>query len=456
MIDWRIGNNIEVLRTLPECSVNCVVTSPPYAGLRDYGTSTWVGGDPNCKHRARKQFSPPGKTSQMHPKMRRRLSGTDSSTLQGGKETVNSAQEPCKRNVCPHCGAVRTNEVWGGKKGCKHVWGETGCIADGNAPSDKSTLGGKLGGNHKKMRSQPLEAFTGSFCSKCNAWQGELGQEPTLELYIEHLVWVFREVRRVLRDDGTFWCNIGDSYSRNPGKGKSGVGKNSRYLGGCEETGQMVRNIPNGIKEKDLLGVPWLLAFALRNDGWYLRSEIIWNKVNSLPESCTDRPTKIHEQIFLLTKRPQYTFYQDAVREPCVSKPGGACFGKVSATGAALAAGSQARRQTKEDRERYIEKGRNIRSVWTIPTESFPDEHFAPFPQQLVKTCLLAATKKGDTVLDPFGGAGTVSMVAEKMGRNSIYIDLNPKFCELAKRRVLTGQTGGSHRATVGGGFFKG
>lgn len=633
MIDWRCGNNIRVMRSLPAGSIQCVVTSPPYFGLRDYGTGQWVGGDSKCKHR---------------PKISAK--SLAASTLGGGKKTTAHQQEALGGRVCPHCGAIHMNEIWGGDRKCQHVWGGTRSVADGNAPSRKTTLGG----GKDKIRSQSTETTTGAFCLKCNAWQGELGNEPTPEFYIEHLVWVFRAVKRVLRDDGTLWLNIGDCFARDPGKGISGDGKNARHLKGRENTRQTTRNIPAGVKQKDLLGIPWMLAFALRDDGWYLRSEVIWSKVNGLPESCTDRPTKMHEQIFLLTKQPNYTFYQDAVREPCVSKPGGAVFGKISATDAAHAAGSQARRQTKEDRERYITQGRNLRSVWEIPTESqcsststvswnrvekdelasllggardgaacdirritckgcllhggsiapvpteqcggcgdvscgchnqrngacrvsklkagsvetppnkggpvgvrckggapgreefsanchsrknrktgrvrlrlkcgsaseetfshiggkqqvssgfethgnicdrktSPDgmdarlwgqtvfctvdksslpiskkcccvyyhrveeitSHFAPFPQALVQRCLLASTKKGDTVLDPFGGSGTVSMVAERMGRNSVYIDLNEKYMELAKVRVLTEQTGGVHRRPVEKGFFK-
>lgn len=173
-----------------------------------------------------------------------------------------------------------------------------------------------------------------------------------------------------------------------------------------------------------------------------------------MPESATDRPTKMHELIFLLAKNSKYAYYNDAVKEDCVSKPGGACFGKVESADAALAAGSQARRQTKDDRERYIRDGRNLRSVWSIPTESLPLEHFAPFPKKLVQRCLLASTVKGDKVLDPFGGSGTVSLVAEMMKRDSIYIDLNTNYMEMAKRRIISEQSGGILRKPKGVGFW--
>jgi DNA modification methylase len=260
-------------------------------------------------------------------------------------------------------------EIWGGRKDCKHKWGETsGVIAVGNHSGGNSST---LWGGRKKLRSDGnvKEASTGSFCLNCNAWMGELGNEPTKKLYVEHLVSVCRAIRRVLKPDGIFFLNLGDSY-----------------------------------KDKQLVGIPWRVAFALQDDGWILRSEIIWQASNKMPESVTDRVTRQHEHIFMLTKTPDYKYYSDAVKEPCVSKPGGASFGKVLSSDAAHNANAQARRQTKEDRERYVREGRNLRSVWSIPTESLHLDHFAAFPKALVARCLLASTVKGDSVLDPFGG----------------------------------------------------
>lgn len=220
MVDWHCGNNISVMRRLPEESIQCCITSPPYWGLRDYGTGVWVGGDPTCNHRPK--FS---KLSLL------------SSTPGGGKKTVAHQQEGFKTRVCGNCGAVRSNEVWGGSEDCQHVWGETRSIAVGNAPSKRTTLtGGK-----DKIRSQSLETTTGSFCLKCNAWMGELGNEPSIGLYIEHLVWVFRGIRRLLKPDGVVWLNIGDSFS-----GGGGTGGN----GGLDEYARRVRGLKdNGPKK---------------------------------------------------------------------------------------------------------------------------------------------------------------------------------------------------------------
>jgi DNA modification methylase len=232
---------------------------------------------------------------------------------------------------------------------------------------------------------------------------GQLGLEPTPDEYVAGMVAVFREARRVLRRDGTCWLNIGDSYAQYDGQGnldeprEPGLHGNFRVSPGlatvAENRGPGRHSLPHGLKRKDLVGVPWRLAFALQQDGWYLRADIIWSKPNPMPESVTDRPTKAHEYLFLLTRSPRY-FYGTAQR------------------------------------------ARNKRSVWEIATESYPDAHFATFPQALVEPCVLAGCPEGGTVLDPFLGSGTTALVARRLGRHSIGIELNPRYAELAAART--------------------
>ena len=226
---------------------------------------------------------------------------------------------------------------------------------------------------------------------------GQIGLEASPELYVERLVAVFREVRRVLRNDGTLWVNIGDSYAGswgNYGGQNRGSGtQRARTVGsllirawdGREQQRPAASRPMAGIKNKDLIGIPWMLAFALRADGWYLRSEIIWAKSNPMPESVKDRPTKAHEQLFLLSKSPRYFYDQAAIREPLASAGDG--------------------------RDEYTVGGnppsRNKRSVWTITTKPFKGAHFAVFPPELQETCLLAGSPAGGVVLDPFSGSGT-------------------------------------------------
>jgi site-specific DNA-methyltransferase (adenine-specific) len=232
---------------------------------------------------------------------------------------------------------------------------------------------------------------------------GQIGLEATPAAYVATMVEVFREVRRVLRDDGTLWLNLGDSY----GKGKS------------------------------LLGVPWRVAFALQADGWYLRQDIIWHKPNPMPESVRDRCTRAHEYLFLLAKSERYYFDADAVKEPAVNtrKPGR----KITDTretygvggGNAGLNGLMARYHDGE-----MPTHRNRRSVWTVTTKSFQGAHFATFPPDLIEPCILAGSKPGGVVLDPFGGAGTTALVARRHKRVSVYIELNPAYADLARRRV--------------------
>jgi site-specific DNA-methyltransferase (adenine-specific) len=232
--------------------------------------------------------------------------------------------------------------------------------------------------------------------------EGQVGLEPSPEAYVAGIVAVFREVRRVLKPEGTLWLNLGDSYATGttaPRKQSTnpGVGSNRP-----EAQNSVPRcGTPKGMKTKDLIGIPWMVAFALRSDGWYLRQDIIWQKPNTTPESVTDRCTKAHEYLFLMAKSPRYQFDGVAIREDAVDG-------------------------TK----------RNRRDVWSIPTKGFPGAHFAVMPEALVEPCILAGCPKGGTVLDPFTGSGTVGVVAMKNGRNFLGIELNPEYCEMAGNRI--------------------
>lgn len=223
----------------------------------------------------------------------------------------------------------------------------------------------------------------------------QIGAEPSVQEYIDNLTTVFREVRRVLRDDGTCWLNIGDSYTSG---GRTWRDADKKNKGRAMEYRAPT---PEGLKPKDLIGVPWRLAFALQEDGWYLRSDIIWNKPNCQPESVKDRPTRSHEYLFLLTKSERYYYNHEAIREP-------------SASG-----------DTK-----------NRRTVWSINTEAFPGAHFATFPLKLVEPCVLAGTNVHDAILDPFFGAGTVGVACAKLGRKFTGIELNEEYADMALRRL--------------------
>ena len=272
---------------------------------------------------------------------------------------------------------------------------------------------------------------------------GQIGLEETPEQYIERLVAVFREVRRVLRDDATLWVNIGDSYAG----GKIGRADAGRDIGGCggnlegsgNPGGGMSRSVPDGLKSKDLIGVPWMLAFALRADGWYLRSEIIWHKPNPMPESVRDRPTKAHEQIFLLSKSPKYYYDGDAIQEPLA--PASLSRYDYSFGGPKREAlrdhhddtGLGSRTSVIGNRKKPT--GRNKRSVWKMATKPFKGAHFAVFPPELPMTCLLAGCPKGGIVLDPFSGAATTGIVATQHGRRYIGVELNPEYIAIANKR---------------------
>lgn len=346
-------------------------------------------------------------------------------------------------------------------------------------------------------------------------WRGELGAEPTPQMYARHLSWVFGQVWRVLRDDGTLWLNLGDCYAYQPGKRKAGdkTGRKQATNRGSIAVGSRTAS---GLKPKDLAGIPWRVAFALQDHEWFLRSEIIWQKPNGMCESVEDRPTKMHETIFLFAKQPQYFFDAENVREPSKSlDPTQSSYRPNS-----VAIAEQGRKEFSAKHEMsarsYNPAGRNIRSVWTITTEPLKDAHFAVFPKELPERCIKAGTSdkgccpecgapwkrvlvkqrlgkkeyagkyaadqksngrnvlasvraarlagghhdnpfppaitvgwkpscKHDhepvpcTVLDPFLGSGTTGLVAEALGRNWIGIELNPDFAEIARKRIARG-----------------
>ncbi|MBX9910312.1 MAG: site-specific DNA-methyltransferase [Beijerinckiaceae bacterium] len=219
----------------------------------------------------------------------------------------------------------------------------------------------------------------------------QIGLEPTLPQFLNRLTAVFREVRRVLKADGVLWLNIGDGYTSGNRRWRAPDKKNpARAMDVRPDT-------PDGLKPKDLMGIPWRLAFALQDDGWYLRSDIIWNKPNAMPESVKDRPTRSHEYVFMLSKSERYYYNNDAIRDP---------------------------------------NGRNRRSVWDVHTQPFSGAHFATFPPQLIEPCVVSSTRKGDIILDPFFGSGTVGLVADQLGRRYAGIEINPSYALLAARRL--------------------
>jgi len=323
------------------------VTSPPYYGLRDYGTANWEGGDVNCDH-------------------------VESENKHGGQRADRN-QEGYKKqykDLCKKCGSVREDK--------------------------------------------------------------QIGLEETPEEYIKAMVEVFRCVWDVLEDDGTLWLNIGDSYyNYRPGKGQAlvqqSVANNIQDLPQvCARRGNKL----DGLKEKDLIGIPWMLAFALRADGWYLRQDIIWHKPNPMPESVTDRCTKSHEYIFLLSKSNKYHFDYEAIREEGVIPAG------------TLAAKGSAERQNQKGvnarppEYKEYDGQRNKRSVWTVNTKPYSGAHFAVFPEELIEPCILAGAPVGGIVLDPFMGSGTTAQVAQDLGRQYIGCELNPEYGKLQKKRT--------------------
>jgi len=284
---------------------------------------------------------------------------------------------------------------------------------------------------------------------------GQLGLEPTPDEFIASMVAVFREVRRVLTDDGTCWVNLGDTYLAQQGAGFNG----QKRLDHANRNVKVKR--PAGVKPKDLVGIPWMVAFALRADGWYLRADIIWSKPNPMPESVTDRPTKAHEYVFLLSKSHSYYYDAAAIRTPYADSTLRE-FSEDYQGQARKAYGGTGAQNPSDVKRRIVDKqrghgrrhagfndrwdampkdeqqmnGANCRSVWMIATQPYPDAHFATFPEALPERCIRAGSQVGDTVLDPFTGSGTTGQVALQLGRSFVGIELNPVYAELARKRI--------------------
>lgn len=355
------GDALEVLKTLDDNSINCCVTSPPYYGLRDYGTGKWVGGDPDCPHYRTTKISDATITG--HAKM---------------AEVGEAVGDAIYKSVCPLCGAVREDK--------------------------------------------------------------QIGLEETPEEYIQRLVDVFHEVKRVLKDDGTLWVNIGDSYNQSTRQyedrifsEKSIIQKNNKGT----YNGYVDRNLYDGCKQKDLIGIPWMLAFALRADGWYLRQDIIWHKPNPMPESVKDRCTKSHEYIFLLSKSPSYYFDYNAIKEDAVTAPHKAGNllhpDKISGPNDR---GGHSQWEENMDSIWGADGMKNKRDVWTVRVSSFKDAHFATFPEELIEPCILAGSPVGGVVLDVFNGSATTGLVSLKNNRKYIGIELNEKFIDMSRKRL--------------------
>ncbi|WP_416367098.1 DNA-methyltransferase [Rhodopseudomonas palustris] len=309
---------------------------------------------------------------------------------------------------------------------------------------------------------------------------GQIGLEPTPDEFVAEMVAVFREVHRVLRDDGTLWLNLGDSYNAGTTK-PSSASKHADVGGWTSRSGDAAgarRTNAVGLKVKDLIGIPWRVAFALQADGWYLRQDIIWSKPNPMPESVTDRCTKAHEYLFLLSKSQRYYYDADAIAEglapasiqrlsqPTIQQAGsdrspGKTNGRMKAVGKLVGANvpdrpskgvpndAQPRVRGVPPRHAGLESSdqsgldhvgrggkRNKRSVWTVATQPFKEAHFATFPPALIEPSILAGCPQGGTVLDPFGGAGTTGLVADRLQRNAVLIELNEKYAELSAARI--------------------
>ena len=358
--DIYVGNVLKRLSEIPEKSVRTCITSPPYFGLRDYGTGEWEGGDPDCSHQ--------------------RDNKRGKSTETGHSNPLLTVGDAIYKSVCPKCGAVREDE--------------------------------------------------------------QIGLEETPEEYVEAMVAVFREVKRVLTDDGTVWLNIGDSYSGS-GKGAkadgTATGSEKQASNKGTQVGHFTKTEVEGLKAKDLIGIPWMLAFALRADGWYLRQDIIWAKPNPMPESVTDRCTKSHEYIFLLSKSPRYYYDHEAIKEQGVMSSAGSNQRDTREThgvGGGNAGINAAKERMKQELAENGYVMRNKRDVWTVNAKGFKGAHFAVMPEALVEPSVLAGSAEGDTVLDPFTGSGTVAVVALRHGRNFVGTELNPEYAEIANKRI--------------------
>lgn len=352
------GDSLAVLKTFPDESVNCFISSPPYFGHRDYGTDKWEGGNPMCEHRVTNRPA----------------------DNKNKKAIIHGVRPGANASVCELCGATRV--------------------------------------------------------------MTQIGLEQTPEQYVARLVAVFHEAQRVLRKDGTLWLNLGDSWA----SAKSRYSSSPQTLSGKSRNEPTSRNKPDlrhaGYADKQLLGIPWRVAFALQDDGWILRSDIIWGKKNPMPESVKDRVTKAHEYVFMFAKSGRYYFDGDAIREPAaydgrkdtrLKKSEKYTKGVVPGTSAQTMATDGAERWTKDDQGNYV---RNKRSVWMLTSEPSTHAHYAAFPKKLIEPMILAGCPKDGIVLDPFMGSGTTALVARALGRHYVGIDLNPEYVALAQDRL--------------------
>lgn len=287
--------------------------------------------------------------------------------------------------------------------------------------------------------------------------EGQIGLEETPEQYVKKMVEVFKEVRRVLRSDGTLWLNLGDSYA---GSGK-GAWKNKKiqkevYIPDPDSPQCLMNKVPIGLKPKDLMGIPWRVAFAFQEDGWWLRQDIIYSKPNPMPESVADRCTKSHEYIFLLSKSEKYYYDQESIKEPASYSTEERKSRSRDGNKRLIGNGVNAIHPKKSDKQRghsrrhagFNERWdhmtreeqcsgmRNKRSVWTVATRPFPEAHFATFPEELIQPCILAGCPEGGIVLDPFGGSGTTAVVASSFSRNSVLIELNQDYIQMSIKRI--------------------
>jgi DNA modification methylase len=351
-----IGDNRQALKELADASIQTVVTSPPYWGLRDYGTANWSGGDESCEHIK-----------------------DSSKTKKFGNDEFNK-----------------------------------------NRPSREAT---KLPGYYYK-----------DLCASCGATleDNQIGLEQSPDDFIEELCVVFDEVWRVLKEDGTIWVNLGDSYA---GSGKGPAGNLAKNTAAGEARHLEKKHsaiVPDGLKPKDLVGIPWRFAFAMQARGWYLRSDIIWHKPNPMPESVTDRPTKSHEYIFLMTKSARYYYDHEAIKEDAIwAEEKRAGQGRLHYDGK-----RQGEKGTGQENFVSIVDKKNKRSVWQVNVKGYKEAHFATYPTELIEPCILAGSKEGDTVLDPFSGSGTTGEVALKHGRHYIGLELNPDYAAISEKRI--------------------
>ena len=317
-------------------------------------------------------------------------------------------------------------KVWGGDPECECDW-------EGYERPSENTRNNNNSLQLKSAYWQPQEQAN---CKHCDAWFGQLGLEPTIQQYVKNMVEVFSHVHRILKPEGTLWLNLGDSYC-------AGQRKNNKPDSNSGDKGLPTtqRNQASGsLKNKDLVGVPWRVAFALQQAGWWLRQDIIWAKPNCMPESVKDRCTKNHEYMFLLTKSEKYYFDNEAIKENTVKKADKRQSAFTYADNEDWAKDKDASRISKakgiaEARTKNYAK-RNKRSVWWVGPKPFPEAHFAVFPIELIEPCILAGSPVGGTVFDPFGGSGTTAIAAIKHGRNAILTELSEKYIGIAEKRI--------------------